>query len=69
MLRNLQSSWANNARIVRIKKLTLFYMNNDKYGNFQIYISVPLKEMITEGMNTEKDSVTPESDIITLLLL
>ena len=44
-------------------------MNNDKYGNFQIYISVPLKEMITEGMNTEKDSVTPESDIITLLLL
>ena len=47
-LRNLQTSRANNSRIVRIKNAKFsgycFYMNKNIHGDFQICISVPLMQ-------------------------
>ena len=45
-LRNLETSRANNSRIlmIKVKKFSgsCFYLNTNIYGNFQMYISVPL---------------------------
>ena len=45
-LKKLQTTWANNSRILRIKNAKFsgycFYMNTNIYGDFQICISVPL---------------------------
>ena len=47
MSRNLQSSLANNSKILRIKKAKLsgycFYLKTNIYGDFEICISVPLR--------------------------
>ena len=46
-LRNPEISRANNSKIVRIKNVNFsgycFYMNTNIQGDFQIFISVPLK--------------------------
>ena len=45
LLRNLQTSWANNLKILKIKSAEFsgycFYMNTT--GEFEICISVPLR--------------------------
>ena len=45
--RNLQSSWANNSRILKIKNAKFagycFYLNTNIKGDFQICISIPLR--------------------------
>ena len=44
---NLQNSREDNSRILRIKNVKFsgdcFYMNTNIYGDFQIFIRVPLK--------------------------
>ena len=60
-LRNLQTSRANNLRILRIKNAKFsgyyFYKNTTIQGDFQIYISVPLmgqiESFLSEGNTLE----------------
>ena len=48
-LRHLQTSRANNTRISRIKNAKVsgycFYMNTNRWGDFQTSISVPLSSL------------------------
>ena len=49
-VKNLETSWANNSRILRIKNAKFsrycFYMNTNIWGHFQICISVPLMKTL-----------------------
>ena len=48
-LRNLQTSWANNLSVFRIKNAKFsghcFHINTNRWGDFQICISVPLNHV------------------------
>ena len=56
-LRYLQTLRTNNSRILRIKNAKFseycFYINTNKYGDFQICISVPLMEQLVNLMYDE----------------
>ena len=57
--RNLQTSWANNSKILRIKNAKFsghcLYMNRNILGDFQICISVPL--MLARSRIEENESL------------
>ena len=53
-LRNLQTSRANNSRVLRVKNAKFsrccFYMNTNIYENFQVCISVPINMTVTQNI-------------------
>ena len=58
LLRNLQTLRANNSRTLRIENVKFsghcFYMNINIYRDFQICISVPLKDSISQCLQLER---------------
>ena len=66
-LRNLQSSRANNSRIIRIKNAQFagycFYMNTNILRDFQIYISVPLMVGLFSCQNQSTSKKKSEIDL------